>query len=109
MPTQEKPWHPSRDKIRQMLIQAVEHVLRKLRHDQQISHEFQQVRQLLDALPLPSGEYATATSRVSSAAMYVASEERGAARYELQLLRGQLRLDDTRNLATGITALRERC
>ncbi len=87
------------DTIRKELFQTVEHLLRAIRRDQDVLDELQQVRDLLDSLPLASGEYGTATNRLRNAHRYLVSQERGAARYELQMLAGLLRHDDTRCVA----------
>ena len=55
----------------------------------------QQVRDLLESLPLATDEYSTATNRLRNAHRYLVSHERGAARYERQLLSGSLRSEAT--------------
>ena len=70
------------DTIRQELVQTVEHLLRKIRRDQDVLDELQQVRDLLDSLPLASDDHSTATNRLRNAHRYLVSQERGAASYE---------------------------
>jgi hypothetical protein len=52
--------------------------------------EFQEAREALEALPLTTAEIATARNRLENARGYVEAGERGAARYELRLLRRSL-------------------
>jgi len=94
------------DTIRRELFQSVQHLLRLIRRGQDVVDEFQQVRDLLEAIPLASGEYGTAANRLRNTHRYLVSEEGGAACYELQMLAGVLRHDDTRNAA--IVGLRMR-
>lgn len=78
------------DTIRQELRQAIEHLLVNL-HRPDVPNDVQDVRDLLDSLPLATDEYATALNRLRNAHRYLVSQERGAARYELRLLAGSLR------------------
>ena len=77
--------------IRQELLQTVEELLLMIRHSVEVLKELQEVRNQLDALPLASDDYSTAANRLRNAHRYLVSQERGAARYELQLLAGSLR------------------
>ncbi len=79
------------DTIRQELLFTVEHLLRRLDRKMNVLDELQEVRGLLDALPLASGEYGTASNRLRNTHRYLVSQERGAARYELRMLCGSLR------------------
>jgi hypothetical protein len=45
---------------------------------------------VLEALPLTTAEFATARNRLENARSYLEAGERGAARYELRLLRRSL-------------------
>ena len=81
------------DTIRQELLQTIEHFLRCLRQDTLVLDNLQEVRGLLDSLPLASDEYGTASNRLRNAHRYLVSQEHGAARYELQLLAGSLRCE----------------
>lgn len=87
------------DTIRSELFQTLQYLLRAIHRDQDVLDELQQVRDLLDSLPLTSGEYGTATNRLRNAHRYLVSKERGAARYELQMMTGMLRQDNTRSVA----------
>ena len=86
------------DTIRQQMFQTVEHLLRAIHRNQHVLEELQQVRDLLDSLPLATSEYGTAANRLRNAHRYLVSQERGAARYELQMLAGMLRPDVTRSV-----------
>lgn len=79
--------------IRQELLQTIEHLLCGLRRDFDVLDDLQEVRGLLDSLPLASDEYGTASNRLRNAHRYLVSQERGAARYELILLAGSLRCE----------------
>lgn len=52
--------------------------------------DFEQVRRLLEALPLTTEEFGRALNRLANARRYLSSGEDGAARYELCLLRRSL-------------------
>ncbi len=52
--------------------------------------KFAEAREALEALPLTTVEIATARNRLNSARNYLEDDERGAARYELRLLRRSL-------------------
>jgi hypothetical protein len=53
--------------------------------------ELDEVRSLLESLPLSTGEYGVAKNRLRNAQRYLTSQERGAARFELRMLAGSLR------------------
>jgi hypothetical protein len=52
--------------------------------------EFHEASEALEALPLTTVEIATARNRLENARSYLDAGERGAARYELRLLRRSL-------------------
>jgi hypothetical protein len=54
------------------------------------SAEFHEAHQALEALPLTTAEFATARNRLNNARSYLEARERGAALYELRLLRRSL-------------------
>ncbi|HUG69921.1 MAG TPA: hypothetical protein VMM76_19370 [Pirellulaceae bacterium] len=81
------------DAIRQELFQMIAHLLQTMRQNQELLEQLQQVRDLIEALPLATSEYGTAANRLRNAHRYLVSQERGAARYELQVLAGTLRPD----------------
>jgi hypothetical protein len=78
------------DTIRGELSQAIEHLMRCLNQDADVLEGMQEVRGLLDSLPLSTDEYGTASNRLRNAYRYLVSQERGAAKYELRLLVGSL-------------------
>jgi hypothetical protein len=55
------------------------------------THKLDSVRSLLDSLPLSTSDYGIAQNRLRNAERSLRSQERGAARFELQLLAGSLR------------------
>ena len=83
--------HATPDTICSELLDTVEHLLTSIRRDCEVLEELVEVRNLLDSLPLATNEYATAANRLRNAHRYLTSQERGAARYELNLLAGSLR------------------
>lgn len=89
----QNPCSATPETIRYELLRAVEALLRSVRRRQNVLDDVQRVRDLLDSLPLPTGEYGTATNRLRNAHRYLVSQEHGAATFELQLLAGSLRDD----------------
>ena len=81
------------DTIQRDFRQTIEQVLRSLQRGADVIDRLQQVRELLDSLPLPTDEYSTAFNRLRNAHRYLISQERGAARYELALLAASLRYE----------------
>lgn len=51
----------------------------------------EEVRQLLDCMPLGTSDYRLAMLRIDNAERFLASEEIGAAKYEIRMLAGGLR------------------
>jgi hypothetical protein len=49
-----------------------------------------QIRQLIDSIPMDSDEFTVAISRIDNAHRYLRSAETGAAQYEIRLLLGAL-------------------
>ena len=78
------------DTIHQDFRLTIDHVLRSMQRGSDVIERLQQVREILDSLPLPTDEYATAFNRLRNAHRYLVSQERGAARYELALLAASL-------------------
>lgn len=94
------------DTIRQELLDTVAHLLASLRRDAEIVAELQEVCDLLESLPLSTDEYQTAKNRLRNAHRYLVSQERGAARYELNLLAGSLRPREVHAMAPRTRLLR---
>ena len=77
--------------IRQELSQTVAGVLKMIERGKTALEKLQEVRELLESIPLSSGEYCVAQNRLQNAHRYLVSDERGAARFELRMLAGSLR------------------
>ena len=77
--------------IRHELLDTIEQLLILLRRNAEIVTELHDVFELLESLPLAADVYQIARNRLRNALRYVASQEQGAAGYELQLLAGSLR------------------
>ena len=73
--------------LRLLLCQALDRLLDGTTHDCGPVAAFEEVRQILEALPLASADFSLAMNRLANAEHYLQSGERGAARYELHLLR----------------------
>jgi hypothetical protein len=56
-----------------------------------ISRPLQDFLEILESLPLTTGEFGLARNRLNNAISYLACAQPGAARYELRLLEGSLR------------------
>jgi hypothetical protein len=69
-----------------LLRQALDRLPRRAPHDGGPVADFEQMRQLLETLPLPSAEFSLAVNRLANAQHYLGAGEDGAARYELRLL-----------------------
>jgi len=69
-----------------LLRMAHDHLSKQAVHDGGPVADFEQIRQLLEALPLASAEFGLAVNRLTNARHYLHSGEYGAARYELHLL-----------------------
>jgi hypothetical protein len=76
--------------IRVSLCQTLEGLLEQIAGDSALVVGFEDVRQLLEALPMASEEFGLAINRLANARHYLQSGEHGAARYELRLLRRTL-------------------
>lgn len=79
------------DSIRRAAWETVQSVLLAFGEGQDVGHQIVQALQLLESLPLSTSEFGLAVSRLRNAHRYLASDERGAAHYELRLLAGSLR------------------
>jgi hypothetical protein len=79
------------DKIREYLHATVQSVLEKSIRGLDVYEQVLECRQLLECLPLSTGEFGLAVLRLQNAHRFLASDERGAAHFELRLLVGSLR------------------
>ena len=90
MSTQEQVRAPSADEVRDQLVRS----LRKLAGEDLEAAGWKErltdAAMLLESLPLTTSEFSVATNRLNNARRYLASNEHGAARYELRLLIGGL-------------------
>jgi hypothetical protein len=78
------------DKIREYLHATVQSVLEKSIRGLDVYEQVLECRQLLECLPLSTGEFGLAVLRLQNAHRCLASDERGAAHFELRLLVGSL-------------------
>ncbi|MGA2254486.1 MAG: hypothetical protein ABSG53_07490 [Thermoguttaceae bacterium] len=62
----------------------------RLLAEPQVTEGWARVRAILAAMPLTTGEYATAVNRLASAELYTARRELGAAKFELTQLARKL-------------------
>ena len=56
-----------------------------------VNGQLSEVQELLQALPLSSGDFSRVVNNLKNAQRYLQSQERGAAAYELRMLAGALR------------------
>jgi hypothetical protein len=75
----------------QTVLSKLGHVAHLIRQRSELTEELQQINDLLQTLPLPTDEYCVACSRLTNAWRYLQAAERGAANWELNLLRQLLR------------------
>jgi hypothetical protein len=86
----QKAYFSIADSIRALLCEGLDQLLGE-RSRQEVPVAFlDQLRLLLEALPLDSTEFSLAWNRLANARHYLESGERGAARFELRLLRRSL-------------------
>jgi hypothetical protein len=77
--------------IHQQVVTNLVRLIRKLESGGDPSGDLPQVHQLLEVLPMATGEFGLAINRLKNANRYLQSCERGAARWELALLLDGLR------------------
>ena len=65
-------------------------LVEQMREGHRGNEELEDLRALLERLPLTTEEFGLATTRMGNAHRYVKAREQGAARWELKALRGQL-------------------
>lgn len=95
------------DTLSRELLSAVDRVVAWLRRGSCHFDGFERIEELLESLPLASDAFNTATNRLKNARRYLRSDERGAARYEIQLLANSLR-NHFRSEAEGSQVRRRR-
>ena len=78
------------ESVRNRACQSLDGLLNQGFRQGNAAQAFEEIRDLLEALPLNSEEFALAVNRLASALQYHQSGEHGAARYELRLLRRSL-------------------
>lgn len=104
------PTPPSQadDLNRQFLFQM--HCLQKAisSGDENQSMEFwNETRNFVDALPIPTDQYDLAVSRLHNCKRYLVSEEFGAAAYELKLLAGTIEFEEPVRKPRYVSAKRQ--
>ena len=77
--------------IRQLTVVNLVRLIRKLETGDDPSDDLPEVCQLLESLPMATGEFGVAVNRLKNARRYLQSRERGAARWELASLLDSLR------------------
>jgi hypothetical protein len=83
-----RPLHVSISASLQVRFQeAIDSLLRQVTRDADRSAALAQARAVLETLPLTTEEFGLAVNRLANAQRYFQSGERGAAWYELRLLR----------------------
>jgi hypothetical protein len=75
-------WYPSRVQ----LIRDLEELIGRTACEQARAIEWEKLRGLLEALPLTTGEFATAVNRLTNARHYYDTGEYGAGSFELRQL-----------------------
>ena len=82
------------DHVRTQVIQHLRSLLDGSLADSEWADGFLDALAMLATLPLSTQEFGLATNRLHNARRYATAQERGAARFELQLLLGSLKSDD---------------
>jgi hypothetical protein len=78
------------------LYGRIEALLHDGRRNADVYHELQTFQVHLEAMPLPTDEFALARCRLDNARRYLQYNERGAAQYELRLMMRGLRGSNSR-------------
>lgn len=85
-----KPLTETLQQIRAHASQSLNRLIERASGAGGLAAEFQEAHEALEALPLTTAQFATARNRLESARSYLDTGERGAALYELRLLRRSL-------------------
>lgn len=81
--TQRSIWH--------VAVEKTQHLAHAVKYRRVDGKHCNAVREVLEALPLATAEFARLTNHLANAERYLRSDEHGAAAYELNLLHGALR------------------
>jgi hypothetical protein len=82
-----KPSAGNQEQIRAHLVTFLTQLIEQVFSARCPTAEFREAHKVLEALPLTTAEFATARNRLNNARTYLESGERGAALFELRLLR----------------------
>lgn len=74
------------------ILSALDKVVHTIREDRHDDGDLYEMQILLETLPLSTDQFGLACVRLQNAQRYLASQEHGAARWELNTLRQQLRV-----------------
>ena len=80
--------------VYQLAVGNLVRLIRSLESGDDPSDDFPEVRQLLESLPMATGEFGLATNRLKNARRYLQSREPGGARWELAALLDSLRREN---------------
>ena len=80
--------------VYQLATGSLVRLIRRLESGDDPSDDFPVVRQLLESLPMATGEFGLATNRLKNARRYLQSREPGGARWELAALLDSLRREN---------------
>lgn len=80
--------------IHQLAIRNLGGLIRRLESGDDPSDDLPEVRQLLESLPMATGEFGLAANRLKNARRYLQSREPGGARWELAALLDSLRREN---------------
>jgi len=78
------------ESVHRSLCQALDGLAAQASHKGGCTLDCEPIRRMLEAFPLASDDFGRAINRLTNASDYLRSGERGAAQYELRLLRRSL-------------------
>ena len=107
----EQPLIDETEEIREVLIFAVDELIKGISEAKVSDGEFAAARLAIEALPLTTDEFCVTINRLKNAQRYLDSGERGAASYELKMLSRRLTSNEdpkviTRRLRKRLNTLR---
>jgi len=91
MITEQKQHAPSLQEMFAPMLKLLGRLTQQLREGLSGDTELEDMRFLLETLPLTTEQFGLATNRIQNAYRYFKASERGAAKWELNALREQLR------------------